>query len=271
MNLPIYKGKKINKILCIMCLIMSIMLLALMIVLRLLGKPAVFLLPLITGGFALLYGILWAFWSGKEKKAEEKIRQVLETRSASQTSAGFAPQEFIVPKDRLTKEAYNRFRGIIKWLVIGSLGFTLLITVILFFSHALNNPLQPLYLLFFCVAVAIPGTIIQWIIYRKYEASVPHRICLYQGSLVIDSSTFASQEILDITISPNRLMNASSPMIFREMLIRTSRGETRCRIDFKAGAAAGGQLCWEEYPLFSEVLKAWGKANLVPVTIAYME
>ena len=100
MNLPIYKGKKINKILCIMCLIMSIMLLALMIVLRLLGKPAVFLLPLITGGFALLYGILWAFWSGKEKKAEEKIRQVLETRSASQTSAGFAPQEFIVPKDR---------------------------------------------------------------------------------------------------------------------------------------------------------------------------
>ena len=271
MNLPIYKGKKINKILCILCLAMSIVLLALMVILRLLGKPAVFVLPLITGGFALLYGILWAFWAGKEKKAEEKLRQALETRSAEHAPGEFEIREFLLPKDRLTEEAHKRFRGIIRWLAIGSLGFTALITVILLFSHALNSPLQPLYLLFFCVVVAIPGIIIQWVIYRKYESSVPQRICLYQDSLVIDGNVFAPQEILNITISPNRIINTNSPMVFREMLVRTSRGETLFRIDYKAGNAAGGQLCWEEYPQFSEALKAWGEANLVPVTIAYME
>ena len=271
MNLPIYKGKKINKMLCIMFLVMSVVLLALMIILRLLGKPAVFVLPLITGAFALVYGILWAFWAGKEKKAEEKLRQALEARSTEYAPGGFKPREFLLPKDRLMEEAYKRFRGVIKWVAIGSLGFTALITVILLFSHALNNPLQPLYLLIFCLIAAVPGTIIQWVIYRKYEASVPQRICLYQGSLVIDGNVFSSQEILNITISPNRIMNTNSPMIFREMLVTTSRGETLFRIDYKAGNAAGGQLCWEEYPLFSEALKAWGEANLVPVTIAYME
>ncbi|MBR5382793.1 MAG: hypothetical protein IK133_03135, partial [Clostridia bacterium] len=225
----------------------------------------------ITGGFALLYGILWAFWAGKEKKAEEKLRQALEARSLKHSPGGFEPREFLLPKDRLTEEAYKRFHGILKWVAIGSLGFAALISIILLFSHALSNPLQPLYLFFFCVVVAVPSVIIQWIIWRKYEASVPQKICLYQGSLVIDGKVFLSQEILNITISPNRIMNINSPMIFREMLVRTSRGETLCRIDYKAGNAAGGQLCWEEYPLFSEALKAWGEANLVPVTIAYME
>ena len=57
-KIPIYKGKKINKILCIMCGVISVALLLVMIILQLLGKPAVFILPLITSGFTLLYGIL---------------------------------------------------------------------------------------------------------------------------------------------------------------------------------------------------------------------
>ena len=270
-NIPIYKGKKINKILCIMCGVISVALLLVMIILQLLGKPAVFILPLITSGFTLLYGILWWFWAEKEKKVEDKLRQVLETPSDTQTSGNFEAHEFLLPKDRLTEDAKKRFHNIIKWLVIILLGIFTLITAIMLFSHALHDPLQLLYLLLFCVAIVMPGIIIQWNIYRQYRGSVPKRICLYQGKLVIDDSTFMSQEILNITISPNRLINTSSPMIFRELLIRTSRSESRYRIDFKAGNAAGGQLCWEEYPLFSEALKAWGNANLVPVTIAYME
>lgn len=261
--LPIYKGKTINRILCVIFSILSLI----FIPVGFLHRGPGFVPVLITGGFALVYGILWAIWARKESRYEQELREAEEDLSAET----FSPLEFRIPKERLSETAHKRLIGIIRGCGFIAIGVFVLIAVILLWTQSLKSPLQLLYLIVFSCVISVPGIIIQWIIYRKYVPSIPEKISLHPDKLVIDGNVLAARDINEIRISPDRVFNPDSPSIFREILIITDEGKKRCRIDFKAANAEQGQLRWEDYPLLARALKIWGKTYNVKVTTMYMQ
>ena len=274
-GIPIYKGRRINRFLCITFACLCAVSLAASGTAWLLDNTVIrsvcFIFAQITGAFALLYGVLWAVWARKENKAEQKLRTQNETRSVPQEADKTEYREFVLPRERLTGAARGRFVKIIKGTVFAALGVFALITVTMLWGGALGSPLRLLYILLFAFAICVPGILAQWAIYKKYAAAVPGRIALYPGRLEVDDSVFTAGEIQDIRISPDRLYNTDSPAVFRGMAVRTARGVKRYRMDFRSGRASKEGIYWEGYSEFSTALQAWGKAGGVTVTVAYME
>jgi hypothetical protein len=116
----------------------------------------------------------------------------------------------------------------------------------------------------------IPGLLIQFSLYLKYDQSVPSRILLFPGKLVIDSRRLSAREIREIRVSPARVLNRNSTDVFREMLIQTEKSRTKYRIDYRTGTVSNEQPFWAEYEQFLAALSEWGKQNRVQVTVSYM-
>ena len=272
-TIPIYKGKKINRFLCLGMAAAAVVSLAAAGALYVAGKEnwgaAILILGLITGGFALLYGILWAVFAKREKKAELALQaaEAAKLKESPQEEGAFGWREFVLPKQRLTEAAFRRFTKGFQWVAIIALILFVLMTGSMIRAGSFGGPLHALAILGFCVAISIPGLIVQGVIYRKYEKAVPERILLYPGSLTVDGRVFSAQEIRGVSISPPRVYNVNSPAVFRGMEVRTADGEKRYTIDFRSDRS----VSWEEYPQFAEALLEWGEANRIPVTTAYME
>ena len=274
-GIPIYKGKKINRFLCAGMAVASAVLCAAAGVLRLAGKEGLsyglFVLALITGGFALFYGLFWAIWAKREKSAQQALQRMAEQKSAAQEANPLDYQEFVLPKEALTETAFLRFANGFKWTAYVALGIFALMTGSMMRSSSFGGVRQALAILCFCLVITIPGLIVQWVIYRRYEKAVPRRIVLFPGKLAIDGSVFPAQDIREVSASPERIYNVNSPSVFRELKVRTDGGDTNYRIDFRSGSPSGEAPYWEDYPRFLEALSAWGKANGVQVTIEYMD
>ena len=116
----------------------------------------------------------------------------------------------------------------------------------------------------------IPGILIQLCLYFVYDQSVPARIMLYPGKLIVDNASLSAREIQAIRVSPARIFNLNSPDVFREMLIRTEKSSVKLRIDYRTGTVSNEQPFWEEYGTFIAALSEWGVRNNVPVTISFM-
>ena len=167
-------------------------------------------------------------------------------------------REFILPKADLIKKAGERARSIVRWTGVFALGTFLLISGIQLIYGSLRNPLQLLYIL------------IQLCLYFVYDQSVPARIMLYPGKLIVDNASLSAREIQAIRVSPARIFNLNSPDVFREMLIRTEKSSVKLRIDYRTGTVSNEQPFWEEYGTFTAALSEWGVRNNVPVTISFM-
>lgn len=274
-GIPIYKGRKINRFLCVMFACLCAVSLTASGTAWLLDDTGIrsvcFIFAQITGAFALLYGVLWAVWARKENKAARKLKAQNDARPAPREADKTGCREFVLPRERLVGAARRRFVSILKGTVFAALGVFALITVTTLWGGAFGSPVRLLYILLFACAICVPGILAQWAIYRKFAADVLGRIALYPGRLEVDDSVFAAGEILDIRISPDRIYNADSPAVFRGMAVRTARGVKRCRMDFRSGRASKDGICWEGYSEFSAALQAWGKAAGVTVTVEYME
>ena len=133
------------------------------------------------------------------------------------------------------------------------------------------SPLQLLCILLFGFLITIPGMLMQLGLYWEYVRSVPSRILLFPGKLIVDNCSFPAGTIREIRISPDRIYNRNSPGVFREMLIRTGKGGEKYRIDYRSGSGSNGAPFWEEYEAFIAALSGWGAGNGVPVVIAYMD
>ena len=274
MRFRIYKGKKINRFLCLLFLIFTAILLIAAGIFALLKNSEAggtfCILAMITGGFSLLYGLLWFLYGRTEKKAERKLREILEGQNEPNDPGLPDYQEFILPKADLIKKAGKRAGSIARWTGICALGMFLLIGGIQLACGSLKRPVQLLYMLLFCIAIMIPGILIQLKLYREYGRSVPSRILLFPGKLIIDNASLPAREIREIRVSPAQIFNRNSPDVFREMTIRTEKSSAKYRIDYRAGTASGEQPFWEDYGLFITALSEWGTKNNVPVSISYM-
>ncbi|MBO4839264.1 MAG: hypothetical protein J5493_07870 [Lachnospiraceae bacterium] len=273
MYVPIVNGRKINRAVCFLFLIMTAILLAAAGVFALLRKPeaasAFLMCALIMGGLALFYGLLWLVWSRKERKAERALKEAAAMREQEPDPGRSTWQEFVLPKEQLTETALKRYLNIARGLGVAVLVMFLLITGIQVFYGSIGSALQLVYVFVFCLLIALPGLLLQRGIYKKYERSVPERIMLFPGKLVVDEAVFASEEIRDIRVSPDRLFNPNSPALYRELQIRTARDSAVYRLDYRA--AGNEQPRWEAYPAFIAALSAWGKENRVPVDVSYMD
>lgn len=275
MTVPIYKGRKINKILCLSFLGITLITLSAAGVCTALDRSALCqtfcILALITGAFCLVYGVLWLIYGRKEGKTEKALNELLSRQYMPEDPARPDYREFILPKARLTEAARNRTRSVLRWTGIMALGAFLLICGIQLACGAIGSPLQVLFILIFCVLITIPGLLVQLCLYLKYDRSVPSRILLFPGKLVVDDTVFPAGEIREIRASPDRIMNPNSPDVFREMLVRKEKRSAKYRIDHRTGRASGEQPFWEEYAQFIAALSGWGAANGVPVIIGYMD
>ncbi len=274
-SVPIVHGKKVNRFLCLFFLALALIFLALTGMLILMGRPdfcsTALTLAAILGGFSLFYGIGWFIWHRREGKAEAALRRAEAGRRTPGDAGGVSSREFLLPRERLTGSAFLRFMNILRWTAFAGGGVFLLILGIQLAYGSLRDSRQIVYTLLFCILIVLPGIAVQWSIYRKYERTVPQRIQLHPGELVIDNRSFAPGDIRGIRISPDRLYNPNSPAVFRNLLIQTNRTEELYRIDYRAAPGSGEQPFWEEYERFSEALQAWGEENGVPVVIEYME
>ena len=250
----IYKGKKINRFLCLLFLIFTAILLIAAGIFALLKNSEAgctfCILAMITGGFSLLYGLLWFLYGRTERKAERKLREILEGQNEPDDPGLPDYQEFILPKADLIEKAGKRAGSIARWTGICALGMFLLIGGIQLACGSLKRPVQLLYMLLFCIAIMIPGILIQLKLYREYGRSVPSRILLFPGKLIIDNASLPAREIREIRVSPAQIFNRNSPDVFREMTIRTEKSSAKYRIDYRAGTASGEQPFWEDYGLF---------------------
>jgi hypothetical protein len=274
MIVRIYKGRKINKILCLSLLIPAVISLAATGFFTLADEPAAAhtfaLLAMITGGFSLLYGFFWLLYGRMERKTELALKEILERQEPDEDPYRIDYREFVLPKARLIEKAEERFRRIVRWTEIVSVGSFVLIGGIQLVCGSLKSPLQLLYSLIFCAVIAVPGVLVQLRLYLKYAQSVPSRILLFPGKLVVDGSNLSAREIREIRVSPERVFNRNSPDVFREMLIRTEKSSVKYRMDFRTGTASGETPFWEEYGQFVEALSDWGRKNRVTVIVSYM-
>ena len=275
MRVPVYKGRKINKILCLFFLVPTLILLLAAAVSALTGRAdtgyALCITALITGAFSLLYGILWFLYGRKEKETELALNDLLGRQYAPEDPARPEYREFLLPKTRLTETARERLRSIVRWFLIVPFGVFLLIGGIQFAAGVAVTPLQLLYVLLFSFLITIPGMLMQLGLYREYVRSVPSRILLFPGKLIVDDRSFPAGTIREVRVSPERIYNRNSPGVFREMQIRTENGGEKFRIDYRSGSASNGAPFWEEYEAFIAALSGWGAENGVPVVIAYMD
>ena len=204
------------------------------------------------------------------KKSRAEIEGNPRTENAPEDPYLLDYQEFILPKADLVKKAGNRVDSIVRWTGICALGVFLLTGGIQLACGSLKSPVQLLYMFLFCILIMIPGILIQLSLYRRYEQSVPSRILLFPGKLIIDNVSLSAREIREISVSPARIFNRNSPDVFREMLIRTEKHSTKYRIDYRAGSAFNEQPFWAEYEQFIIALSEWGSKNKVPVIVSYM-
>lgn len=269
---PLYKGRMLNKILCLVLLVLTLILLGTAALFFLTGNEdiaAVFgILAAILGGFALIYGVMWFIWGRKEKKADQVLNTIF---SSSQVPGTVTCQEFRLPKEWLKAAAGKRFFTILHWILAAMLGIFLFLGILLSVTGSLRTPLQLVYGLVFCLLIALPGSLVQWHLYRQYVRSIPEKIQLFPGRLVIDDTFYAAGEIREILMSSEHLMNQNSPAVFREMQVRTETSSTTYRIDYRVGTPDNGQPRWEAYDQLIEALSRWGTDNSVTVRIQFMD
>ena len=145
------------------------------------------------------------------------------------------------------------------------------ILLLLFFSKELKEPVQILYTLMFGALIMLPGILLQLGILNRYTSSVPEKVVLFPGKMVVDRTVYAASSIKNIRITSSVVVNPNSPAVYREMRIHFSEGSRIYRIDYRARGNPQEQPEWAGYSGFVSDLYSWGNENKVDVTIDYMD
>lgn len=265
-RIPFVKGSKINQLLCLTFSGMTAVLLLLGSVYWLLGYD-VFLyvtlvLAAITAGFGVLYLVLWQVFKWQEQQSQLKLEQAAQL-PAEENEGALEYREFVLPKQKLAETAYARFQKIAAALLI--------VAVVVFVILAGSNLAGGGRIWgtgLFCILVITPGILLQYLLYRRYADSIPERIVLFPGKLIVDNHSYRTGELEQITISAYKNANRNAIQVYRKMIVKEKRKERLYTIDYCAPSE--GNPRWEGYGVFLESLKNWAKQNSVPLKVDYM-
>ncbi len=154
----------------------------------------------IWAGFAAVYGIGWLVYARREAKRQKKIERAAELlREESSNQLAYA--EFTLPKDELAAGAKKRFTKFAAALLCIALTVFAVLYVIILLSAGWGGFVHLLWVLGFCLLITVPGTLVQYGIYKKYVSDLPEKIILFPGKLIIDGRQFAAREVQSIGIS----------------------------------------------------------------------
>ena len=124
----------------------------------------------------------------------------------------------------------------------------------------------------FSAVIMLPGILIQLEILSRYTSSVPGKIVLFPGKMVVDQTVYAANAIKNIRITSSEVMNPNSPAVYRELRINCGEGSSCIyRIDYRTRGDPQEQPEWADYSRFVSNLYAWGNENRIDVTIDYMD
>ena len=270
MNIPSFSGTKVNRLLFFLFVSITCVVLAVTAIFSIFMSGSyevsvLLVLSVINGVMACFYGIHWIYYVYRQKFMDKWFSEEEEDDGEEGTSepACDIEEDFVLPKEQLIEAVKKRYRGIAKWIWISLAFLYLLITSILLYYNALEEPSQLLYLAAFCVLIAIPGLIVQFIIKAQYVSSVPANICLAPGLLTVDGREYKSGDIESLRVSTERSRDPHSVSVFRQLEIFSEDGKNRFRIDF----GTGSDVEWDAYPHFVSLLSRWGSGNGVTVTV----
>ncbi|MCQ2433092.1 MAG: hypothetical protein MJ175_10870 [Clostridia bacterium] len=271
MNIPVIKGRRLNKLLCLTFLSMALVFLIIAGIYRLSGEPVLAevlcVLAGIVGIFCLFYGFLWFIYYRTEQKRQTKLMRAAEILAQDSEEERADDHEFIIPREALTEAAWHHFRSIALALVIAALTAFMIVYGILLITNGFGGIAHLLITALFCFLVTLPGTLVQYIIYRNYARSVPGRILLFPGKLLVDERQFTVRDIEKVTISSYRSANSSSAALYRKLTVQTAGRTFTYTIDYRA---AGGNPRWAGYGLLLVSLQTWAQQNRVTLVVDYM-
>ena len=270
MNIPSFSGKKVNRILFFLFLSITCVVLAVTAIFSIFRNGSyevsvLLVLSVITGVMACFYGIHWIYYVYRQKFMDRWFSEEEQDdgeEGPSEPACDIA-EDFVLPREQLIEAARKRYRGIAKWIWIALAVVYLLITSILLYYDALKESSQLLYLAAFCILIAIPGLIVQFIIKAQYFSSVPENICLAPGLLTVDGREYKAGDIESLRVSRERSRDPHAVSVFRQLEIFSEDGKDLFRIDF----GAGSDVEWDAYPYFVSLLSQWGSGNGVTVTV----
>lgn len=275
MQIPVYKGRAINKILFFLCLVLAAVPFAAAIFFFLTDRPeagkAFLLNAAALGGFVLLYGVLWAVNARWEGAAQRRLEKKFARKTTAEDGSDVFPETFLLPRERLIENARQRYRTIL--LGMAAVTAVIMLAILLMTNRIgdVPEPRQIIGLAIFGVAILLPGLIIQTVAYHRYARTVPAYIRLHPDRIVIDDEDFSASELQEIRISSDRAFNPSSAAMYRELILVTASGEKCWRIDGRHAKAESGAVYWPEYPQLLAALTGWSARSSVPVTVNYMD
>ena len=279
-NIPMVKGKQINRLLCLILLPIAVLFFSCGIAFyigggRALGDTAV-IIAAIFGAFALIYGIRWMLYAKKEAKAQRRI-EVAVAESINEKNEGtegiggagiLDSVELCIPHEALKKAAEKRFKKITLSLLAAAIICFCVIYGIILFTSGFAGITHLLMVLCFCVVITIPGYVIQYDIYRNYVRSQAYIISLYYDKMLVNDKVYQKNEIRHIAISSAEYINVNSVSNYRRLVVETISGRDSYNIDYRSNADK--TLQWENYEFLVEELRKWTTANNVPYTVDYM-
>lgn len=223
-------------------------------------------LAAMTGCFGLFYGILWFVYARKEQARQQKIERAAQIlRQEDDHRIDY--KEFVLPQQKLTEAAKMRFRKIALGLVVAvAVVFVVMSTAVLI-TCGYGGPGQLIVMAVFCMITGLPGVIMQYIIYRKYEKSVPGHIMFFPGKILVDEKQFLMNDIEKITVSSYKSNNPNNSALYRKLIIQTKKDKHEYTIDYRNLNGEGPH--WKEYGVMLEALKTWAEQHRADLTVDY--
>lgn len=271
MRIPVVKGRRTNKILCLVFLGMAAAFLVTAGIFLLLREPVLAevmcMLAGIVGIFVLLYGIQWGFARRREQKRQHTIERAAEILSPPvEYSAEW--KEYILPREELIQTAKTRLKKFALAMAVTSAVIFIILTGIFLGTDNYGGPVQLVSLAIFCGIIAVPGTLIQYGIYRKYASSVPERILIFPSKLIVDREQFSLPDIRKIIVSSYRSGNRDGSGIFRKLIVITKEKTFTYTIDYRTPGS--DNPTWEGYGEFLYELQRWARQYNAPLSVDYM-
>ena len=270
-----YKGSGVNRICCLLCLGLLLVFLCAAGISSAMDAGELagtfLILSAILGGFSAVFGLLWFVWKRKENRAEDVLREVLAPDAVPRDATAQTVQTICLPREQLIGAARRRLTEIVRWMGIAALCTGALLVIIQVACGALKDFLQVLYIAAFSLLIVLPGLAVQGWLFVQYARSVPGKIELYPGRLVIDDTFFSAGEIREIQVSSERAWNRYSPAVFRKLCLMTEVRTVKYSIDYRSGRSGNDQPFWPEYPTLIDALSQWGVENSVNVHVLYMD
>ena len=265
-GIPIYHGKKLNRILTLIMAVPAGLLLFLSVLFQDQNAALAYTLRpvgLIFLAFAVLYGVISVIEGSRDKK-QNRLYQ--ETYKVISDDAYYRLYRLDVEKN------ISMMKKRLKNIVLGTAGISAVLSLIPFILRVKNGSFTGssdiwiflgIFLFFPLVAF-----VTQYPAYHAFKKTVPSLISVYGTTLQIDEERYSYRDIRKITVSSPERHNPYGIGMFRTITVQDEKESHLYRID--SASKTGDMPHTENYDEIVSTIVQWGERCGVPVEIDSM-